>query len=198
MSTPLMPKATAIWLIDNTTLTFDQIADYCGLHAIEVQAIADGDIAGGMAPFDPIANGQLTLEEIERCQEDPKARLKGMQVFRIESKKKKAGGKYIPLARRHEKPNGIAWLIKHHPELSDAAIARLLSTTKTTIQSIRDREHRHMASIKAKDPVALGLCTQIDFDKAIGNALVEEEEAKTKVKSKADTKTKKPKAKKKK
>lgn len=170
MSAPLMPKATAIWLLDNTTLTFEQIADYCHLHSLEVQAIADGEIAVGMAAIDPVARGDLTMEEIERCSKDPKLRLvASVPKEQAEIKRLKAG-RYVPVSKRADKPNAIAWLLKHHPEMSDAQICRLLGTTSPTINSIRNKSHWNSANIKAKSPVALGLCSQANLDQAIEEA----------------------------
>jgi hypothetical protein len=167
MSTPLMPKATAIWLLENTSLTFAQIADYCQLHVLEIQAIADGEIAAGMAPFDPIAHGTLSMEEIERCSLDPKARLVSTSLNEPVSQKKRGGGRYTPVSKRQDKPNAITWLLKHHPELSDAQICRLLGTTNPTIHSLRNRTHWNAANIRAKSPVLFGLCTQTELDQAI-------------------------------
>ena len=165
-----MPKAQAVWLLDNTTLTFEQIADYCHLHVLEVQAIADGDIASGMAPFDPIAHGDLTLEEIARCTADPAAQLQKMERKEEVVGKYRGGGRYVPVSKRADKPDAIAWLIKHHPELSDAQICRLLGTTSPTINAIRNKTHWNSTHIKAKSPVALGLCTQEELDNAIKEA----------------------------
>ena len=170
MSAPLMPKATAIWLLDNTTLTFEQIADYCHLHTLEIRAIADGEVAAGMAPVDPVARGDLTWEEIERCSKDPKARLKASEPKeQIEVRQLKAG-RYVPVAKRADKPNAIAWLLKHHPEMSDAQICRLLGTTNPTINAIRNKTHWNSANIRAKSPVLLGLCSQSDLDREVKEA----------------------------
>lgn len=170
MSAPLMPKATAIWLLDNTTLTFEQIAAYCHLHPLEIQAIADGDIAAGMAPVDPVARGDLTMAEIERCMKDASARLVATEPKeQIEVKRLKAG-RYVPVSKRADKPDGIAWLLKHHPEMSDAQICRLLGTTSPTINSIRNKTHWNSANIRAKNPVSSGLCTQMDLDRAVEEA----------------------------
>lgn len=166
MSKPLMPKGTAIWLLDNTTLTFEQIADYCGLHTLEIQAIADGEIAAGMAAVDPIANEELSMQEIDRCSKDSNARLR-MLPPKEEFIKARGGGRYTPVSKRADKPDAIAWLLKHHPELSDAEICRLLGTTSPTIKSIRERSHRNIANIKSRNPVALGLCTEDELRGAI-------------------------------
>lgn len=176
MSIPLMPKATAVWLIDNTALTFDQIALFCGLHPLEVRGIADGDVAGGIKGMDPISNGQLSREEIERCQNDPTAQLQLMESKRnIPEMKPRQGAKYTPLSKRQERPDAIAWLLRNHPELNDAQISRLVGTTKTTIQSIRDRSHWNMSNIKPVDPVSLGLSTQVELDHEVGRAARREE-----------------------
>jgi len=168
MSVPLMPKATAVWLISNTTLTFDQVADFCKLHPLEVQGIADGDVASGILGEDPVINGQLTREEIKRCEQDPKAKLELIQMSAVlKSVKKKKESKYIPVARRRDKPDAIMWVVKNHPEVTDAQIIKLLGTTKTTVTSIRNREHWDIANIKARDPVLLGICSQVSLDKLI-------------------------------
>jgi hypothetical protein len=163
---PLMPKATAVWLVENTSLSFEQIADFCKLHALEVKGIADGEVAAGIKGLDPITTGQLTREEIERAQADPDRRLK-MAETRVklpEQKRIKKGPRYTPVSRRHDRPNAILWLVRNHPELKDAQIMRLVGTTKTTIQQVRDRTHWNSASLSPMDPVTLGLCSQIDLD----------------------------------
>ena len=170
MNKPLMPKATAVWLIENTTLTFDQVADFCGLHPLEVKGIADGEVAAGIVGMDPIANGQLTRDDIERCQKDPQARLKMAKTAIELPKRKGRGGRYTPVSKRQDKPDAIAWIVKFHPEVSDAAISKLLGTTKSTIQQIRDRSHWNYQNIRPRDPVGLGLCTQIDLDEAVRRA----------------------------
>ena len=163
----LMPKATAVWLVENTSLTFDQIAAFCGLHPLEVQAIADGEVAAGMQGLDPIANGQLTQAEIERVQKDPEARL-AMQVPDLPvAGAKQSGGRYTPIAKRQDKPDAIAWLVKNYPELSDAQISKLLGTTKPTIAAVRDRTHWNSPNIKPRNPVTLGLCSPAELDAAI-------------------------------
>jgi hypothetical protein len=183
---PLMPKATAVWLVENTSLTFEQIADFCGLHVLEVKGIADGDVAHGIRGSDPITSGQLTREEIAHAQEDPAYRLKlsRSKVFIPEIKTKRAP-KYTPVSRRHDRPNAILWLLRHHPELRDAQIMRLVGTTKTTIESIRERTHWNAANLQPQDPVALGLCSQIDLDAEVQKAAkrVEEERAEAPVPS---------------
>jgi len=157
MTTPLMPKATAIWLIDNTTLTFEQIGAFCHLHPLEVQAIADAEIVTGMTPHDPVASGELTLDEIERCQGDPTARLQLSPKVQVGKAKKTA--KYTPVSLRQAKPDAIAWLLKEIPEITDADIIRTVGTTKTTIQAIRLKTHRNINEIKPVNPAHLGICT---------------------------------------
>lgn len=165
MNAPLMPKATAIWLIDNTTLTFEQIADFCNLHPLEVTAIADGEIVIGMVGHDPIAVGQLTLEEIERCQADPTLKLHiSSSIYEGKIRKR---AKYTPVALRQAKPNGIAWLLKEIPAITDADIIRILGTTKPTIQMIRSKTHRLMSDIKPASPVHLGLCSVEDLNELL-------------------------------
>ncbi len=159
MATPLMPKATAVWLVQNTALTFDQIADFCGLHQLEVQAIADGEVALQMQGLDPVGNGQTTAEEIERCQKDPEARLTLAPKAVPEGLVKHRGPRYTPIANRQDKPDAIAWLTKNHPELTDAQISKLIGTTKPTIAAIRERSHWNSSNIKPRHPVSIGLCT---------------------------------------
>lgn len=167
MPLPLMPKATAVWLVEQTTLTFEQIAAFCGLHALEVQAIADGEVATSMHGLDPIANNQLTKEEITRCEADSKARLRMSEKAQFIPASRSKGPRYTPISKRQDKPDAIAWLVKNHPELSDAQISRLIGTTKPTIAAIRDRTHWNISNIKPRHPVALGLCSQIDLESAI-------------------------------
>jgi uncharacterized protein len=163
---PLMPKATAVWLVENTSLSFEQIADFCKLHPLEVKGIADGEVAAGIKGLDPITTGQLTREEIEKAQSDPERRLKiaESRVKLPEQKRVKKGPRYTPVSRRHDRPNAILWLVRNHPELKDAQIMRLVGTTKTTIQQVRERTHWNSASLSPMDPVTLGLCSQIDLD----------------------------------
>lgn len=169
--TPLMPKATAVWLVENTSLTFDQIADFCGLHMLEVKGIADGDVAHGIKGMDPITSGQLTRDEISRGQTTPSYRLKlAKSKVEMPEIKTKRAPKYTPLSRRHDRPNAILWLLRAHPEMRDAQIMRLVGTTKPTIESIRDRTHWNSASLQPQDPVALGLCSQIDLDGEVRKA----------------------------
>ncbi|EKE10088.1 MAG: hypothetical protein ACD_16C00080G0024 [uncultured bacterium] len=165
MTAPLMPKATAIWLIDNTTLTFEQIGTFCHLHPLEVQAIADEEVIVGMVGHDPITSGQLTIDEIERCQADPQARLQLSANIHAEKKKKKA--KYTPVALRHVKPNGIAWLLREISQITDADIIRLLGTTKATIQAIRTKTHKSINEIKPENPAHLGLCALEELNKLL-------------------------------
>lgn len=170
MPLPLMPKATAVWLVENTTLTFDQIAAFCGLHPLEVQAIADGEVAIGMVGLDPIANGQLTKEEIERCEKDPDNRLQLLQADLPQPVARSKGPRYTPVTKRGDKPDAIAWLLKTHPELSDAQVCRLIGTTKPTIQSVRDKTHWNTQNIKPNDPIQLGLCTRRELEEALAQA----------------------------
>jgi len=167
---PMMPKATAVWLVDNTTLTFEQVAAFCGLHPLEVQAIADGEVAVGMAGLDPIANDQLTAEEIKRCEGDPKARLELSKSDIPLPQTRAKGARYTPVSKRQDKPDGIAWLLRTFPELTDAQIGRLLGTTKPTITAIRDRTHWNSPNIRPRDPVDLGLCSRAELDEAVQKA----------------------------
>ncbi len=163
-ATPLMPKATAVWLVANTSLSFDQIAQFCHLHPLEVQAIADGEAAQSIKGLDPVLTGQLTREEIKAAEEDPNHKL-GIQVQRVSAPAaKRRGPRYTPVSRRQDRPNAILWLLRNHPELKDAAIMRLVGTTKPTIESIRGRTHWNANNLQPTDPVALGLCSQIDLD----------------------------------
>ncbi|HSR56051.1 MAG TPA: cell cycle transcriptional regulator TrcR [Alphaproteobacteria bacterium] len=159
MVAPLMPKATAVWLIENTALSFDQIADFCQLHTLEVQAIADEEVAVGIVGIDPTTNGQLTKEEIARCEQDSSARLVMAEATMPRPAPKTKGPRYTPIAKRQERPDAIAWLLRHYPELSDAQISRLVGTTKTTINAVRDRTHWKGANIAPVDPVDIGICT---------------------------------------
>lgn len=170
MAQPLMPKATAVWLVENTSLTFEQIAEFCALHPLEVQGIADGEVAAGIQGLDPVANNQLTREEIERCEKDPSARLKMAKRELPQPLKRTKGPRYTPVAKRQDKPDGIAWLLRHHPELKDSQIARLIGTTKNTIQAVRDRTHWNTPNIRPRDPVLLGLCNQGDLNAAVVKA----------------------------
>lgn len=165
MTHPLMPKATAVWLVENTALSFEQIADFCGLHSLEVQAIADDEVAIGMQGLDPISAGELTLDEVERCQADPSSRLNPAENRTPVAKKK--GARYTPVSKRQDRPDAISWLIKNYPEISDAQISKLIGTTKTTINSIRERTHWNIANIKSQNPVSLGLCSAENLEKSI-------------------------------
>ncbi|MGV8853218.1 MAG: DUF1013 domain-containing protein [Devosia sp.] len=166
----LMPKATAVWLVDNTALSFDQIAAFCTLHPLEVQGIADGDVAGGIMGASPIQNGQLTREEIEKAEANPAYRLQLSEPkVRVAAAKRK-GPRYTPISRRNERPNAIKWLVRNHPELKDAQIMRLVGTTKSTIDSVRESTHWNAANLAAMDPVTLGLCSQIDLDLEVRRA----------------------------
>ena len=169
MSLPLMPKATAVWLIDKTALTFTQIADFCGMHPLEVQAIADGEVAQGINGYDPVANSQVTAEEIARCEKDPETRLKMMPITSHTPKKQK-GARYTPVAKRNDRPDGIAFVLRNYPQLSEAQVIKLLGTTKDTIQKVRDRQHWNSQNIKPRDPVILGLCTQTDLNAMVNAA----------------------------
>jgi uncharacterized protein len=162
---PLMPKATAVWLVEHTALTFEQVAAFCGLHVLEVKGIADGDVAQGIQGRDPVTAGQLTAEEIERAVKDPSHVLEiaALKVA-ITPSTAKRGPRYTPVSRRHDRPNAVLWLIRNHPELKDSQIMRLVGTTKPTIAQIRDRSHWNSANLTPQDPVALGLCSQIDLD----------------------------------
>jgi uncharacterized protein len=168
---PLMPKATAVWLVENTSLSFEQIAEFCGLHALEVKGIADGDVAHGIKGMDPISNGQLSREEIRRGEEDHThvLRLAASKVEIPEVKTKK-GPRYTPVSRRQDRPNAVIWLLRNHPELKDSQIMRLVGTTKPTIAAIRDRTHWNSANLTPQDPVTLGLCSQIDLDNEVKKA----------------------------
>ena len=169
---PLMPKATAVWLLDNTALTFDQIAEFCKLHPLEVKAIADGDSAQGIKGLDPIQTGQLTRDQISAAEADPgqKLTLSESKVSVPSPERGKKGPRYTPVSRRQDRPNAILWLVRNHPELKDAAIMRLVGTTKSTIAAIRDRTHWNAAALAPMDPVTLGLATQTDLDFEVNRA----------------------------
>ncbi|MBT9290830.1 DUF1013 domain-containing protein [Hyphomicrobiaceae bacterium 22] len=159
-----MPKATAVWLVENTGLSFEQIASFCRLHPLEVKAIADGEAAQGIKGLDPIMSGQLTRDEIERAQRDIRYRLKLAERKVRVPEAKRRGPRYTPVSRRQDRPNAILWLLRNHAELKDAAIMRLVGTTKTTIQQIRERTHWNAANLQPMDPVTLGLCSQLELD----------------------------------
>jgi hypothetical protein len=162
---PLMPKATAVWLVENTSLSFEQIAEFCGLHVLEVKGIADGDVAQGIKGMDPISNGQLSREEILVAEKDPEHRLKlAERKVDVPPVRSKPGPRYTPVSRRQDRPNAVLWLLRNHPEMKDSQIIRLVGTTKPTIAAIRDRTHWNSNNLVAQDPVALGLCSQIDLD----------------------------------
>ncbi|MBX8826385.1 DUF1013 domain-containing protein [Ochrobactrum sp. SFR4] len=166
----LMPKATAVWLVDNTALSFDQIAIFCKLHVLEVKAIADGEAAQGIKGLDPVITGQLSREEIARAEKDINYRLKLSEPKVRVPEAKRKGPRYTPLSKRQDRPNAILWLVRNHPELKDAQISRLIGTTKSTIEQIRDRTHWNSANLQPMDPVTLGLCSQIDLDIEVDRA----------------------------
>ncbi|TXH37070.1 MAG: DUF1013 domain-containing protein [Rhodospirillaceae bacterium] len=167
MAQLLMPKATAVWLVENTALTFEQIGAFCNLHPLEVQGIADGEVAVGIVGLDPTSNGQLTKEEIARCEGDPAGRLNLAKASIPLPVTRTKGPRYTPISKRQDKPDAVAWLVRHHPELSDAQISRLIGTTKQTIAAVRDRSHWNSANLRPRDPVLLGLCSQTDLNAAI-------------------------------
>ena len=186
MALPLMPKATAVWLVDNTSLSFEQIAQFCGMHPLEVQGIADGEVATGIIGVDPIMGGQLTAEEIKRCEKDKSAKLQLKTDAQKYINKKVKGARYTPVARRADKPDAIAWILKHYPDMQDSQIVKLIGTTKNTIEAVRNRTHWNTPNLRPKDPVLLGLCTQTHLDDAIkklekqlGRSLTPEEPAKS-------------------
>ncbi|MEM9425649.1 MAG: cell cycle transcriptional regulator TrcR [Pseudomonadota bacterium] len=170
MNKPIMAKATAVWLVDNTTISFKQIADFCGLHELEVQGIADGDVAAGVKGFDPITNNQLTQDEIDAAEKSPLHKLKLKYNAAAVGEEKRRGPRYTPLSKRQDRPASILWLVKFHPELTDGQISKLVGTTKPTIQSIRERTHWNISNIQPIDPVALGLCKQSELDAAVQKA----------------------------
>lgn len=170
MANPLMPKATAVWLIDNTALSFEQIADFCGLHPLEVQAIADGEVSSGIQGIDPLQNGQVARSEIDKAEADTSYRMKILVSTLPQPKARSKGPKYVPVSKRGDKPDAIAWLVKHHAELKDSQVAKLVGTTKDTIDKVRDRTHWNSQNITARHPVLLGLCSQIDLDQAVTKA----------------------------
>src|SRR5271156_5389881 len=175
MSTqPLMPKGTAVWLVENTALSFDQIANFCKLHPLEVKAIADDEGAQSILGRDPVASGQLSREEIAKGERDPNYRLKLAETkVHLPEAKRKKGPRYTPVSRRQDRPNAILWLVRNHPELKDSQIMRLVGTTKSTIDAIRDRTHWNAANLTPMDPVTLGLCSQIDLDFEVHRAAKE-------------------------
>ena len=169
MSLPLMPKATAVWMIEKTALTFTQVAEFCGMHPLEVQAIADGEVAQGIVGYDPVANMQVTKEEIGRCEKDPAARLQMIPPANPINKRSKAA-RYTPVAKRNDRPDAIAFVLRNFPQLSEAQVIKLLGTTKETIQKVRERSHWNSANIKPRDPVILGLCSQSDLNATVQQA----------------------------
>jgi len=185
---PLMPKATAVWLVDNTSLTFEQIADFCGLHPLEVKGIADEDVAKGIKGQDPVSSGQLTREMIEEAEKNPKARLKmAAPKHKMPAVKQKKAPRYTPVSKRQDKPDAVYWILRNHPEFTDADIIRLIGTTKATIQKIRERSHWNATNIKAVDPVTLGLCSQLELDLAVSRAGAKQERAQKRAVKRGDT-----------
>src|ERR1700679_2044302 len=190
---PLMPKGTAVWLVENTSLTFDQIAEFCKLHPLEVKGIADGEVATGIKGYDPISTGQLTREEIAAAEKDPEHKLLiASSKVRLPEFKKPRGARYTPLSRRQDRPNAILWLLRNHAELKDAQIMRLVGTTKHTLEAIRERSHWNSANLQPMDPVTLGLCSQIDLDFEVNRAAkdrpkVEEDRSQTLVSAEITT-----------
>ncbi len=175
---PLMPKATAVWLVDNTSLSFDQIADFCGLHPLEVKGIADEDVAKGIKGMDPVSAGQLTREQIEAAEKNSALRLKmAPPKHKMPVVKQKKAPRYTPVSKRQDKPDAVYWILRNHPEMPDADIIKLIGTTKATIQKIRERSHWNATNIKAVDPVTLGLCSQLELDLAVSRAASKRERA---------------------
>lgn len=179
MTQPLMPMATAVWLVDNTTLTFKQIARFCGLHPLEIQGIADETVGLHIVGLDPTLNGQLTRDEIERCEGDESADLV-ILLDEVPAQARTMGPRYTPVSKRQDKPDAIAWMLRNHPEVSDAQVSKLVGTTKPTIQALRDRSHWNIQNIKPLDPVALGLCSQIELDEVVLKAAKKAEAQKAK------------------
>jgi len=167
---PIMARATAVWMVDNTTMSFKQIGDFCGMHELEVQGVADGDVATGVKGFDPVANNQLTADEIAKGEADPAYRLRLKFNAAAVGEEKRRGPRYTPLSKRQDRPASILWLVRFHPELNDGAIAKLVGTTKPTILAIRERSHWNIGNIDPIDPVALGLCRQSELDSAVQKA----------------------------
>ncbi|HYF22851.1 MAG TPA: cell cycle transcriptional regulator TrcR [Caulobacteraceae bacterium] len=173
MAEPILyPKATAVWLVDNTSLSFEQIADFCGLHPLEVKGIADGEVARDIRGADPIGNGQLSREELDKAQSDPKHRMVAQKSRHADllTRSTKKGPRYTPVSRRQDRPDAIAWFVRNHPEVTDVQIAKLLGTTKATIQQVRDRTHWNASNIKPVDPVTLGLVGQLELDEVVRKA----------------------------
>lgn len=190
MTAPLMPRATAVWLVENTTLTFRQIANFCELHELEIQAIADGDVSSNIMGLSPIDNGQLTLAEIQRCEADPAANLEANEMERNVKARNLKAKKVLSPSQRQDKPNAIAWIIKNYPELKDSQICKLIGTTKPTIESIRNGTHKDSAVIRAKNPVTIGLCSEADIEAAVLNAQKKAEPKPAKIKKAKTAKTK--------
>lgn len=184
MTAPLMPRATAVWLVENTTLTFRQIANFCELHELEIQAIADGDVSGNILGLSPLDNDQLTLEEIKRCEADPKADLQANPMERNVKLRNLKAKKVLSPSQRQDKPSGIAWVLKNYPELNDNQICKLIGTTKPTIEAIRSGTHKDAGVIRPKNPVTVGLCSEQDIEKALLAAQAKAEKAATPVKVK--------------
>ncbi len=170
---PVMPKATAVWLVENTSLSFKQIAEFCFMHELEIKGIADGDVAQGIVGMSPITNHQLTREEIDLCEKDPNRKLEITHNSLHNLVKKKKSAKYTPVARRQDKPDAIHWLLKNCPTIQDNQIIKLIGTTKTTIAGIRERSHWNIKNIRPRDPVLLGLCTQVELDKVLSKNTIE-------------------------
>ncbi len=193
MTAPLMPKATAVWLVENTTLTFRQIAEFCELHELEIQAIADGDVAFNILGVSPIETGQLTIEEIRRCEADRKTSLQANELERNVKAKNAKAKKMLSPSQRSDKPCAVLWIFKNCPEIIDSQICKLIGTTKPTIESIRTGAHKDMANIRAKNPVAIGLCSEKDLDAAISisKARAMKKEKPAKEKKSKETKVKK-------
>lgn len=169
MNAPLMPKATASWLIRNTSLTFEQIGKFCDIHVLEIQSIADGEIRSQVVEENPIINGELTAEEIKRCEQDPSTTLKIIESKQIKIKNLKKNARYTPIARRQDKPDAIMWLLKNYPDIKDSQITKLLGTTKATIYSVKHKEHWNSDNIRPRDPVLIGLCSQVELNKVINS-----------------------------
>ncbi len=172
MTTLLMPKATAVWLVDNSTLTFMQIGDFCNLHELEIQAIADGDVAIGIVGLDPIVKGQLEKEELQRCEADPAARLKIAESDIPQPVARHKGPRYTPVSKRADKPDAIAWMVRNQPDLTDAQISRLIGTTKPTITAVRDKTHWNSSNLQPRSPVEVGLCTHLELRDAVIKAAI--------------------------
>lgn len=171
VTTILMPTATAVWLIDNTSLTFDQVAEFCGLHPLEVRSIADGQVAKSIRGVDPVASGELQRDEIERATADPNYRMKVTKKERVElPTKRRTVARFTPVTRRQDRPKAILWFLRNHPEISDPQISKLIGTTKATIEQVRQKRHWDIANLRPVDPVTLGLCSQIELDDTVRRA----------------------------